>query len=184
MAIVKMELIAEHSRPAIQVETALSTSSALIDTGAYFPMYFGSRDAFQMEFPSAIETEYAAYIGGLGGNDKTPCPVYEIEQFAFSDMENPLEQFILKKVPFAILDPEKHQKKGIGYSMLLPATFFSMVDLSLMNRNKPRYVQIEADRECYCTVILRKDEKGLPVKDIEDHIVVSGLSVYLQEMRG
>ena len=61
MAVIKIELNNQNKKPTIECNTALGGISTLIDTGANIPIYFGSENAFKLDFPTASLSNYIIY---------------------------------------------------------------------------------------------------------------------------
>ena len=175
MAAVKLYLRGDKIKPTINIETAISTRTALIDTGANMPIRFSDTDTFLLEFPDAEETKYVTYIGGLGGFAKQSCPVYKIPALELADKDNESNRFIIHELFIAIYDADKNY----GYDLILGSTIFNKVDYAFINRDKIRHMVIYFDRDVYSTVRVIKDDSGDVVK-VSDKIVISDVHTFFR----
>ncbi len=177
MATIKVEIIAGRKRPTLKVKTYINDATALLDTGAYICMRFSSIDTFLSEFPEAKETGHVTYISGLGGINKKSCPVYDIPDFYFIDMNDINKRFILHNLPVAIYDTDKNY----GYDMILGATILLQTDYAFINRKAVRYLQIDYDRDLYCKPKIAIDKKsGKPIYK-NGHTIISGINTFFQD---
>lgn len=159
MAIINIRLMATRIKPTFELETHFTTRSVLVDTGAHTVIRFDNVETFLLEFPEAKLTNMITYVGGLGGLEQIPCPIYEIPQFKLHDMDSE-QTLVIHRLPVAIYDSEKEY----GYDYLLGGTIFLKVNHAFMNAEKIRHMRIWYERDIYCCPILTKDDKtGKPV---------------------
>ena len=175
MATINIKLMASRMKPTIEIETNLTPRSVLIDTGAHTAIRFDNEQTLLSEFPNANATKMVTFIGGLGGMHNIPCPVYEIPEFIFKDMDSD-RKMIIHNLPIALYDSDK----DYGYDILLGGTIFMKANYAFMNAEKIRHMRIWIERDIYCFPKLVMDIiTGKPTL-YEGNNILSSVGIFFQ----
>jgi len=140
---IEIDLNKDSKRPMFIVETDTGYATCLLDTGAFMPVWCESIDSLKTTFPNAKRTErnLVTLISGFGSEENDLSEIWEIPALSFNARSND-NTLVYNKVLVAILP-----KESFSFSMILPATMFSMMNYKIVNiRDKYLEISFENNR--------------------------------------
>ena len=155
---ITMNLDENHLRPITEL-SAFYEISALIDTGADFPVWIGDKEV--LEAMNAVPLNKTVYFTGFGGS--VQGELYRLDLIFGSSLNNSI---IYNKMPIIACD----QLNSTNYQIILPATIFENMVYQIDNINHKLNIDIP-DGQVSRNLGFSEEGKGIVIYSIQDNSI-------------